>query len=157
MDRTVGGNHQVGVGEEGAVGAHAVTDMGAADLLLALEQDDDVAWQAAGDRQPRLDRQKLGQMLPLVVAHAPPPYAAVAYFRLEWRRYPGVKRVGRLHVVMAVEQSRRALRTLSVAAVYERPAGVFALHAQQPRLHAQFLQVAEQKVSRLPDADPSGR
>ena len=152
VDRAVGGDHQVDVGEQGAVGAHAVADMGAAYLFLALQQDDDVAGQAAGDRQPRLDRQKLGQMLPLVVAHAPPPDAAVAYFRLEWRRYPGFQRIGRLHVVVAVEQRRRRLRTLPVAAVYERPARAF----QQLCLHAQILQVAEQKVSRLPDADPVG-
>ena len=44
----VRGDHQVGVGEQGAVGAHAVTDMRAADLLLALQQDDNVARQAAG-------------------------------------------------------------------------------------------------------------
>ena len=152
MDRAVGGNHQVGVGEQGAVGAHAVADMGAADLLFALQQDDDVAGQAAGDRQPGLNRQKLGQMLPLVVAHTPPPDAAIAYFRFEWRRQPGIQRIGRLHVVMAVEQCGRRLRTLSVAAVYERPARAF----QQLRLHAQILQVAEQRVSRLPDADPVG-
>ena len=36
VDGAVGGDHQVGIGEKIAMGAHAVADMGAADLLLTL-------------------------------------------------------------------------------------------------------------------------
>ena len=65
--------------------AHEIGDVRAADLLLAFEQQDDVAGQGAVDLQMRLDREDLGEVLALVVADAARINPAVADRRLEGR------------------------------------------------------------------------
>jgi hypothetical protein len=78
--------------------------VGGADLLLAVQQHLDRAGQLAGDGQQALGGPQLGQMLALVVGAAAAVQAAVADLRLERRAGPGVQRVGRLHVVVAVDE-----------------------------------------------------
>ena len=106
VERSIGGDDEIGL-QPVAVLAHEIGDMRAADFLLALQQEDDVARQFAMHRQMRFDRQDLGEVLALVVADAARIDAAVADRGLEGRADPGVQRVRRLHVIMAVEQHRR--------------------------------------------------
>ena len=54
--------------------------------------------------QRRFNRQQIGKVLTFVVAHAACKELAIADRRLKGGRYPFVERVGRLHVVMSVDQ-----------------------------------------------------
>src|SRR3989449_527613 len=75
----------------------------AAVLLFALDQETEV------DRRSsrRLDRLEEAEHLPFVVRRPPGEQLGVAHRGLEGRRGPLVERVGRLDVVMAVQQQRR--------------------------------------------------
>ena len=66
--------------------------------------------------QQSLHRLDLDVDLALVVAGAAGIDVVAANFRLERRRLPFVQRIGRLHVVMAVEQDRRLARAPSHSA-----------------------------------------
>ena len=93
--------------EHRLVGADEVVEVGAADLLLALEQHLDVHRQASLLRQVRLDRLHVHEDLALVVDGAAGVELAVAHRGLERRRGPQLQRIHRLHVVVAVEEDRR--------------------------------------------------
>ena len=69
VDRPIAGHDQVDI-EQIGMRAHEFGDVRRANLLLALEQDDHVAGERAIDCQQRLDRQQVGEVLPLVVAGA---------------------------------------------------------------------------------------
>src|SRR5690606_15382079 len=60
--------------------------------------------------------------LPLVVARAAAVKLAVATARLEWRRHPFVERIGRLYVVMPVNEHGRERLIDDVFAIYDRMA-----------------------------------
>ena len=79
-------------------------------FLLALDQHLEVDRQAAGGLHERLGDQDRDQHRPLVVGDAARIEAAVADRRLERRRDPFLDRVGRLHVVVAVDQDGRRAR-----------------------------------------------
>jgi hypothetical protein len=81
-------------------------DDGAAALLLALEHHAEVDRQPAGPLQPALRRQQERERRPLVVGAAAGAHLAVDDRRLERRRLPQLQRLGRLHVVVAVDQQR---------------------------------------------------
>jgi hypothetical protein len=78
----------------------------AADLLLALEQARDVDRQLAAGAQVGLDGRDVRQQLALVVRGAPTVEGVAADRRGERRRAPGAQRLGRLHVVVAVDEQR---------------------------------------------------
>ena len=85
---------------------------GRAALLLALDQHGDGNRRPAGDGLPRPDRLQEGHELALVVLRAARhDHLAVGLLggdaRLEGGRLPQLERVGRLHVVVAVEQHVR--------------------------------------------------
>src|SRR5689334_13706558 len=84
--------------------AHKVGDVRAADLLLALKQHHDIARECAVAGKQRLDRQQLREVLALVVAGAARVDPPIADGRLKRRRDTGAERVGRLHVVVTVQQ-----------------------------------------------------
>src|SRR5215218_5136707 len=84
MHRTVGRDREIRF-EQVAVLAHEVGDVLTADLLLAFEQQDDIAGQAAINLEKRLDRQDLREVLALVVGDTARENAAVADRRLERR------------------------------------------------------------------------
>lgn len=105
---------------------------GRAAFLLALEQHSDSNRQLARDRLPGARRLEKGHQLTLVVLRAArDDNFAVAFLirnaRLKRRRLPQVQRIGRLHIVVAVEQHvRHVLRPdLSVMRDDHRVAGGF--------------------------------
>ena len=61
------------------------------------------------------DRLEVGEVLAFVVARAAREERAVAHARLEGRRLPQLERLGRLHVVMAVNHEVRPPRALCLA------------------------------------------
>ena len=79
----------------------------AADLFFALDQELQVQRQPALDRDPGLGALQVGEHLALVVGGAAGVEVAVAAGRLERGGDPLFQRIGRLHVVMAVDQGRR--------------------------------------------------
>ena len=96
-----------------------------ADLFFAFDDDLDVDRQLAVDAQVRFDRGEVHQALALVVDRAAPVDLAVAHRRFERRRRPELERIGRLHVVMAVDQDRRRARRAEPRAVRDRMAAGF--------------------------------
>jgi hypothetical protein len=92
------------------VGPDVLLDRLAARLLFALDQELDVHRELAAHGEHRLDRLDVGVGLPLVVGRAAADQAVALFGRLERRVAPFVERVGRLHVVVAVEQHRGLVR-----------------------------------------------
>jgi len=102
------------------VALHKRRQVGAADLLLAVEQHLDIAGQLAIAGAQRLHAEDLRQVLAFVVAGAAPVQAAVAQGRLEGRARPGLDRVGRLYVVVAVDQHGQPVRARGPGAEHDR-------------------------------------
>jgi hypothetical protein len=82
-------------------------EVGAADLLLALDDELQVDRQRALALQQAPHRLDLVEHLALVVDGAPGARLALDDDRLERRRVPQLERVDRLHVVVAVDEDRR--------------------------------------------------
>ena len=106
-----------GVGDDGVVAGQPVGVLGhvglevdPADLFLTLDQELDVDGERPGRLEPGLGRLQVGEHLALVVGGAAGVEVAVANRRLERRREPGLQRLGRLHVVVAVDQQGRFAR-----------------------------------------------
>ena len=78
----------------------------AADLLLALEDDADVDWQRPGLPEVCLERLDVHEQLPLVVGGAARVDPPVADRRLEGGGRPQLHGVGRLDVVVPVDEDR---------------------------------------------------
>ena len=151
MARAVGCDGEVGL-QQFLVSAHEAGDARAANLLLALQQQDDVAGQLAMDLEMGFDREDLGEVLALVVADAACIEATVADSRLEGRRNPFVERIRRLHVVMTVEQHGRLARRLLPARDDHGMSGGRHEAGFQPDLR----QHLDQKGADLGDADVLG-
>ncbi len=85
----------------------------AADFLLALDEEDDVHGRRAGAGERLADAEDVREDLAFVVRRAPGVDAAVAERGFEGRRDPLIKRIGRLDIVMAVDEDgafRRIVR-----------------------------------------------
>lgn len=83
--------------------SHEGCKLRAADLIIAFEEDDDVARYLAEDKQG-LDCQDAGEVLALVAADAVSVDSLVSDRRFERRGEPLVERIGWLYVVVPVEQ-----------------------------------------------------
>src|SRR2546422_7266692 len=110
VDRRPAGSHVGHVGDEDGIRAGAlglasqqIEQHPAPVLFLTFDEKPEVHGRAAG----RLDRLQQAEDLPLVVRGAAREQPAVAHARLERRRSPFVERIGRLHVVVPVEEQRR--------------------------------------------------
>ena len=90
-------------------------------LLLALVEHSYPKWELADRRAIGLDRLQPRDQIALVVGHAPAEEKAVALGRLEGRRGPLVQRIGRLDVVVVVDE-QRALAAAGLADDRRRPA-----------------------------------
>lgn len=104
--RAVGRQHEIGrelPGERRDGGP----EVGAAALLLALDQEFEVDREPPIALQERFRHQDRDQQRSLVVGSAARVQPLVPHRRLEGRRAPGPERLGRLHVVVAVDQDGR--------------------------------------------------
>ena len=102
----VGRDDEIG-GQQIGVRLDERLQAGAADLLLAFEHELDVDRQAALRGEECLRRLDRLEKRPLVVRHAAGIEAPVADRRREGRADPFLQRIGRLHVVVAVDQHGR--------------------------------------------------
>ena len=106
-------NHHGVAGEPVRVPLDERRQVHAADLLLTLDEDDHVHGQRAPRRELRLERLHVHPQLSLVVHGPAREHLAVPDRGLEWRRRPELERLGRLHIVVAVdEHGRRPRRRL---------------------------------------------
>ncbi len=120
--RRIGNDHHVGR-QLLFVTADVVVEVGAADLLLALEHDLDVDRQAARLLQVRFDGLEVHEDLALVVRGAARVDLAVADGGLEGRRFPQLERIDGLNVVVSVEEHRRRAGRAEPLAVDDGIAG----------------------------------
>src|ERR1019366_2886949 len=96
-------HHGVGL-EARRLGLDVGFDVLAAGLLLAFEKELHVHGQLAGGLQQAFHGLHLNIDLPFVVAGTAAVDVVAADFGLERRRFPLVERIGRLHVVVAIEE-----------------------------------------------------
>ncbi len=80
-------------------------------LLVTLEEEAEVERQPARATQPGLGRLEVHEELALVIARSARIQDVVLVARLERRPYPLVQRVGRLDVVVAVDERGRGVGT----------------------------------------------
>jgi len=90
--------------EVGGLGGDVRFDRLASYFLFALEEDAHIEWQRAVGCQQRFQCLNLGHHLAFVVDRAARVDVAIALRGLEGRRKPLVERVGRLHIVVAVNE-----------------------------------------------------
>ncbi len=122
--RAVGRDHQVG-GEFGSVGAHVGWQAGAADLLLAFDQELDVQREPAALLDECLGELQHDQDRTLVVRHSSPADHIVVHCHLERVRAPLAEASGRLNVVVPVHEDGRCSRGVQPVGPHERePVGL---------------------------------
>src|SRR6266702_6861109 len=121
MDGTIADDDEVGF-EFVPVFLDKCRHLRAPDLFFALEQDFDVAGQAAAARQQGLDGQELRKVLAFVVAHTPGVKPSVAHSRLEGWRNPFFQWLGRLHIVVTIQEDSGRTRLPGILAEYHWPA-----------------------------------
>ena len=92
----------------------------AAHLLLALDNELQIDRQPALDGDPGLGAFQVGEHLAFVVGGPPGVEVAVAAAWLEGGGDPFFQRIGRLHVVVAVDQGRRGVRHGRRLGVHQR-------------------------------------
>ena len=132
------GEHH-GVADDHVIGAQLLAmrrdprrEVGRADLLFTLEEQDQVDRQTGG-LQRRFGGGDLEHDLGLVVRGAA-GHEVVAHPRqLERRRAPLGKRIGGLDVVVRVDQERRSVRARMMAPDYERVSGGLFDRRLEPR------------------------
>src|SRR5690348_5308867 len=103
MHRSISGEDQI-TRQEITVVADKIGNVRAADLLFTFEQYEHITGQFLLRRQERFDGEQLGEMLSLVITHTAGVDAPIPDGRFKGGRKPGVQRVGRLYVVVTIEQ-----------------------------------------------------
>ncbi len=147
VQRAVGGDDEIGLQTLGVL-LHEAGDVRAAHFLFTLQEEDDVARQRACDGKVRFDRHQLREVLSLVVADAAGVDAPVADGRLEGRAHPRLVGLGRLHVVMAVEEDGRLAGHVRSAAEHHR----MAAGRNRLDLHAELAEHVDEQCRHLGDA-----
>ena len=149
----IGRQHRIGR-EQIAISLDDGPQTGAAGFLLALDEQLDVHRAATGHRQESGHRLDRNRRRALHVRRTTGVQAAVAHGRLERRRDPKLHRIGRLHVVMAIDDQRRTARRAEPFAEHRRLATtVEQLHV----LHAHRAQPLQQEIARGPHRIGIGR
>ncbi len=120
VHRGVGDHHRVAAQALAAVLAHEALDRGAPDLLLALEDELHVDGKLPPLFEHRLHRLDMGEGLAFVVGGAARDQEIPLDRGLEWGALPLLQRLGRLHVVVTVEEDRRLVRGARPLAVDQR-------------------------------------
>ena len=102
---------------------HVLVQVEAGGLFFALDDKLDAAWQVAILIQQGVDGEQAAGDVPLVVADAAPVEFAAAQGWLEGRRLPQLQRLGRLDIVVVVEQQRFVAFALALAKDDRRAVG----------------------------------
>src|ERR1700722_6363301 len=89
-----------------AVPLNEACQIWATDFFFALKQAYQIDWQRTWSADVGFDRFEVSQQLAFIVTGTAPKQVVVAYGRFEWGRDPFRKRVGRLHVVVTVDDRR---------------------------------------------------
>ena len=103
-------------------------DVLASGLLFAFDQESHIDWKVSVVLQQAFHRLEQDVSLSFVVGGAARVEIVSAHGGLEGRRRPFVERVGRLHVVMAVEQQRRLAGSFQPLGIHQRVALLGALN-----------------------------
>ena len=109
LGNAVVGDDNVVALQRGLLGLDEGHQVFAADLLLAFEDEGDVAGKFRAGLEVGLYGLQVGEVLALVVAGTAGEEIAALDARLEGRRLPQLERLGRLHVVVAVDHVVRLL------------------------------------------------
>ena len=85
-----------------------IAQIAAADLFLAFDDEVQINRQLAILLDRLLHAEDVREDLPFVVGRAAREDVAILQHRIEWRRIPELERIGRLHIVVAVNHHRLA-------------------------------------------------
>ena len=151
MERTVRGERDVGP-EKVLVLLDERLEVRRAHLLLALYEEFDIHGKRRSRFPERLHRLDVGEVLRLVVPRAPRKHPAVPDLRLERLRGPTLRRVGGLHVVVAVNKQSRRPRGALHLPIDDRK----AFRREDSRLHPRLLHEAGKMLGSLADARSQG-
>ena len=119
----VGKDDAIGLGEFGLMVMEEFREARGADLLFAFDQERDAQGQVRASLEQAGERGDGHEVRTLVISGPAAPDASVADDRLEGRRGPEIQRVGRLHVVVAVEDDMGPLLRAAPAAEHDRVEG----------------------------------
>src|SRR5207248_9513488 len=92
----------------------AIAEIGAANLFFAFDDDMQIHREIAGGLDLLLHSENVWEDLTCVVGRAASEDVTVFQNRLEWRRIPEPDGIGRLDVVVTINQNRVAARLLLV-------------------------------------------
>ena len=115
-------------------------------FLIAFKQDADIQWERAVGGEQGFEGLDLRPYLPLVVSRSPCVEIAVALGGLEGGREPLVEGIGRLHIVVTIDEHCWLSGGVQPIGIDQRMA--FALN-QAPILQADALQFGEQRFGGL--------
>ena len=148
--RRKSGSKELGVANQRKVGfqvgrlrSNVVRNSLPSHLFLAFEKNPDVEGQRVVCGHERLERLHLRDHLALVVDRTAGVEVSIALCGLEGRREPLVERVGRLNIVVTVDEHGRLAGGMQPVGVDQRMA--FGLN-QSRMLHANALQIGEQRL-----------
>src|SRR5438270_3515769 len=135
MDGTVADDDEIGF-EFVPVFLDKCWHLRTADLFFALEQEFDVAGQPAAACQQGLNGQELRKVLAFVVAYTSGVKSSIAHSRLEGWRNPFFQRLGRLYIIVTIQEDSGRTRLPGILPEYHRPAsGRDNLSLQLQALH----------------------
>jgi hypothetical protein len=100
-------DNQCPAGQLAGMARQEVVERFGAHLLLTFDEENQIAGQGFAGLQPGLDRVDVGEVLAFVVADSAGIDVAADPARFEGRRGPEFHRIGRLHVVVSINEKRR--------------------------------------------------
>ena len=119
----VGQDDAIGLGEFGLMIVEEFGEARGADLLFAFDQEGDAQGQVRAALEQAGERGDRDQVRTLVVGRAAAIDLTVADHRLEGRGSPKIQRIGRLHVIVAIEDDVRPFLRTAAAAEDDRVEG----------------------------------
>ena len=116
---SIGDDQRVGL-ELRLVRVHKIPQAHAADFFFAFDHHFQIDGQIARCFHDRVQRADVDVHLALVIGRAAAEQISAANGGFEGRRSPQIQRLGRLHIVVAVEQDRRLAGRVQRFAVHQR-------------------------------------
>ncbi len=135
-------------GEEGLILAAELIQAGASHLFLGVEEELHVDRQLSIDLEDRFDSFEVGEELAFIIGGSPAIHPSVPDDRLEGGRVPGIQGLGRLNVVMPVDQQRSFRLGIQDFPVDQRRVP-FAAHGKNPGFDPDLLHHPGQELAAL--------